>query len=450
MASRSKLDTNGADDVDFDFFDTPRPETESEVGEANKTDSDGDAVTVNVTDTDTASAANNSRVGEINKPDDSTIVSFVGSQKDNANCTKSSAFGSNNLDLSPSDSDTADRPIPRPRPRPRSHHVNDDVKRQSLALHLPSPEDKKKADYSLSSTDTESDSCSMSASETDDDSQYIPQKPPSRDAKQKPHNCRKSSSEPNCNESRLKSRSKNAWVEATTTTSMSQKPPAPKSSVTYHQQSKYNRISSKANTEQFSGSSTSDDSYTSNSDESDVTDVSPLASPHEYSRTLTGKPPKSPSTSKNAASGKLHLPNASRDAIDLKLLMQAVLELEHDAPPSSIRSGAHSQSSTVLFAPRPTSGCRKNFSFSDDQVRTIDLENHRLMRQIGRSGERPTAAAAAVRLNVSRRAQTTQRLTPSAVNRLREQERVAAENQVRFCVAHADWSHYALASGLCR
>ena len=197
------------------------------------------------------------------------------------------------------------------------------------------------------------------------------------------------------------------------------------------------------------------------SDASDVTDVSPLNSPaHKISTPdmrrweqcqLGAKPPRSPANkggySQRSHPGStlgscrenLNLLQANSDTMDLKFLMQAVMEME--------REKASSRETPVFFQPggskstKQLSDSRQNFSFTNDKVRDIDTENQRLMRQIlkytakkkvGPKSE--TSQVTEDRVVVKKHQTTTSavpHLTPSAINRMREQRRIERENQVR-------------------
>lgn len=202
----------------------------------------------------------------------------------------------------------------------------------------------------------------------------------------------------------------------------------------------------------------------SDTDASDVTDVSPLNSPahkvttsdmHRWERCQLGaKPPRSPAnkggSSQRSRSGSatstlgscrenLNLLQANSDTMDLKFLMHAVMEMEREKDRGS------STDHQVFFQPGGSKSAkqwdsRQNFSFTNDKVRDIDTENQRLMHQIlkytakkkmGPKSE--TSQATGEELVVKKRQTTTtavSHLTPSAINRMREQRRIERENQV--------------------
>ena len=203
-----------------------------------------------------------------------------------------------------------------------------------------------------------------------------------------------------------------------------------------------------------SGTDSSDYSTSSEYDDSDITDVSPLSSPLSTARSSASgrksrqgppkygsmKPPKSPSIKSDASSrsrptsAKLNkLLRADQDSMDLRLLMQAVLEMEQEREREELSSNTSKQ---PRFVVPQSSSQRKNMSFRNDKTREIDRENTRLMQQIVRY------AAEAKKKKMMQRAAPRKRqqpvvgrvLTTSAVNRKREQERIDRENQVwSFC-----------------
>ena len=205
------------------------------------------------------------------------------------------------------------------------------------------------------------------------------------------------------------------------------------------------------------GSDCSTDSSSDwSSDESDVTDVSPLTSPRhtraakhcknrgDRSARAYGKPPVSPSykdrsarqTSASARGGSEggtpleRLLHANRDTMDLKLLMQAVLEMEQQE--SLARQPKTQKPSSIPPPPGPLAQPRKNYSFSNDTTRTIDKENQRLMQQIIKNAVQAKQAKQRAR---SKMVQPTHqnKITSAAINRKREQQKIEAENRVGIC-----------------
>ena len=191
----------------------------------------------------------------------------------------------------------------------------------------------------------------------------------------------------------------------------------------------------------------SDFSTTDSDTDSDVTDVSPLNSPHRIPKSRNvydlremsklGKPPKTPmhkeavtyqKSSQRPSSAKQNqieqLLNADSDQMDLKLLMQAVLEMEQG------RETRQRQQRRVLFAPPvPKPQSKLNQTFDNDKVRTIDKENQRLMDRImGYAKQAEIAKQKKKKPNP--KVKEAPKLTPSAVNRNKEQRRIEQDNLV--------------------
>ena len=216
--------------------------------------------------------------------------------------------------------------------------------------------------------------------------------------------------------------------------------------------------------------SVSDDSSvfsTSDSEsDSDVTEVSPLGSPRKSEKDMysmkelakIGKPPRSPMHKETVSYGKSSKPkhaekssseskldkllNADSDAMDLQLLMQAVMEMEHD------REKRQRHQRRVLFTPpsKPKPQNKLNSTFSNEKVRSIDRENQRLMNRIVQMARE--AEAVKRRKKRPAVARDPPKLTPSAVNRSKEQQRIDRENLVSFlfwkikCTSEPDLNTY--------
>ncbi|XP_076446065.1 uncharacterized protein LOC143283704 [Babylonia areolata] len=163
--------------------------------------------------------------------------------------------------------------------------------------------------------------------------------------------------------------------------------------------------------------------------DSDMTDVSPIASPRNGSvnghrkemsdKGFSSKPPVFQAMPLGVEdSGNPNSQEPGNNAIDLNILMKAVSELEK-------QKRVKSNTRRVMFEPlraRPME--KSNFTFSNDDTHRIEQENKRLLRQIMRqvhsTGEKRHPAKD---LKVQ---QST--LTPSAINRRREQQRIENEN----------------------
>lgn len=208
-----------------------------------------------------------------------------------------------------------------------------------------------------------------------------------------------------------------------------------------------------------SESCSSNDSYKTVSDstsDSDVTDVSPLNTPHvKYKvdfedtagRPCSSKPPASParksgrqprpisagsSSSKSPSSRIEKLLNANHDSVDMKLLLQAVMEMEQEQGyDARSRSARLSKPKPKIFKPvGPAPVPKKNYSFSNDSVRTIDMENQRLMQNILKYATATRKAKAKVKAQPKNEHKNQQAPTTAAINRKKEQLRIEAENQV--------------------
>uniref|UniRef100_A0A8C6UAT3 Cilia- and flagella-associated protein 97 n=1 Tax=Neogobius melanostomus TaxID=47308 RepID=A0A8C6UAT3_9GOBI len=140
------------------------------------------------------------------------------------------------------------------------------------------------------------------------------------------------------------------------------------------------------------GSSTSGEAHCGSPDESDdtVTDVSPLSSP---------------------AGSRLQS-----------------LDLNHSETDDDDVKDSQSRMQGNVIMQFPGSRHRKNFSFTNDEVQRIDLENQRLLQQLSRfsSGSRPGSASGQRHRITS--STPLNRLPHSALNRQREQQRIEREN----------------------
>lgn len=106
--------------------------------------------------------------------------------------------------------------------------------------------------------------------------------------------------------------------------------------------------------------------------------------------------------------------------VDLRILMKAVEELEK-------QKRLQTNSRRVIFAPATLKSFEKaNYTFDKNQTRDIERENNRLLKeivhQINSGGQRRHVY----------RQPSSYRLTPSAINREREIQRIESENLVSF------------------
>lgn len=209
----------------------------------------------------------------------------------------------------------------------------------------------------------------------------------------------------------------------------------------------------------------SDESYAtlSNSDrdsdtDSEVTDVSPLNSPRaaRYSksrntedtlsdRARQSKPPVSPMHTKSSRSRPTsahtgnkdqvssrveNLLQANHDSVDMKLLLEAVLEMERERKHTYDRSSrASSAGRSQKFKPAgPAPQPKKNYSFRNDQVRKIDLENQRMMKSIMHCAKQAKQTKKRVKAKPVVQ-QIPSKAPTAAINRSKEQQRIERENQ---------------------
>lgn len=73
---------------------------------------------------------------------------------------------------------------------------------------------------------------------------------------------------------------------------------------------------------------------------------------------------------------------------------------------------------------------RKNYSFSNDEVRNIEHENQRLLRELTRISEGPKAGSAHVKKAFVSVGTPLNKISHHGLNRLREQKRIERENLV--------------------
>ena len=162
--------------------------------------------------------------------------------------------------------------------------------------------------------------------------------------------------------------------------------------------------------------------------DSDMTDVSPIASPRNSSINGHSREKKIAKPVQYQAMPLGDQEDSERNiqsagdssALDLDILMKAVSELEK-------QKRVKSNTRRVMFEPlraRPID--KSNYTFSNDDTHRIEQENKRLLRQIMRQVQTPEVRkprASDVRVKQSV-------LTPSAINRRRAQQKIENENLV--------------------
>ncbi|XP_044045095.1 cilia- and flagella-associated protein 97 isoform X2 [Siniperca chuatsi] len=170
------------------------------------------------------------------------------------------------------------------------------------------------------------------------------------------------------------------------------------------------------------GSAGSQDVPSSRTEESEdtVTDVSPLSSPDS-----------SPLQSldlnhKEAEEGSLK--EQQRESVPSSGLCNIHQDEVSDQDVDECSLSSESQLRGKLLFRCPGGRNRKNYSFTNDEVRCIDRENQRLLRELSRisPGPRPGSTAGTKTCMASNLPHI--RLSHSALNRLREQQRIEREN----------------------
>ncbi|KAM6261760.1 cilia- and flagella-associated protein 97 isoform 3-T4 [Porphyrio hochstetteri] len=96
------------------------------------------------------------------------------------------------------------------------------------------------------------------------------------------------------------------------------------------------------------------------------------------------------------------------DAMDLNQLLKAFLQLE--------------KKEQKLTTDQPRKGTRRNYSFTNEEVRQIDRENQRLLKELSRQSAKPR------RSTTLKSAVPPPKLYHTALNRQREQQRIEREN----------------------
>lgn len=91
---------------------------------------------------------------------------------------------------------------------------------------------------------------------------------------------------------------------------------------------------------------------------------------------------------------------------------------------------SESQLGAKLVFRYPGGRNRKNYSFTNDEVRSIDRENQRLLRELSRLSPGPRPGSTAGRKPCVASSSPLIRVSHSGLNRLREQKRIERENLV--------------------
>uniref|UniRef100_A0A8D0HDR6 Cilia- and flagella-associated protein 97 n=1 Tax=Sphenodon punctatus TaxID=8508 RepID=A0A8D0HDR6_SPHPU len=157
--------------------------------------------------------------------------------------------------------------------------------------------------------------------------------------------------------------------------------------------------------------------------EDTVTDVTPLStpdiSPIQSFELAASNDKKSKVKRQENVNQELYDPDLDRrcnqkvlhDAVDLNQLLKAFLHLEK-----------REQQTLVIDQPSP--GSKKNYSFTNEEVRQIDQENQRLLKELSRHSTKPRSKSTGLK----KPAGPGPKLYHSAINRQKEQQRIEREN----------------------
>ena len=140
-----------------------------------------------------------------------------------------------------------------------------------------------------------------------------------------------------------------------------------------------------------------------------------------------------------------HFLKPDSDQIDLNLLLDAVLDIndklrtqeqdikrEYIGDGDSVCTSKSSKKQFKLTEDTPTRReARQNYSFRNEQVLAIDIENQRLLREISRPRPR-SAVSTTDRKSKNTVHEPVRIITSSEVNRKRFQRRIDEENQVKY------------------
>ncbi|KAM9623031.1 cilia- and flagella-associated protein 97 isoform 4-T5 [Trichechus inunguis] len=117
-----------------------------------------------------------------------------------------------------------------------------------------------------------------------------------------------------------------------------------------------------------------------------------------------------------------HKQKVLHDTMDLNHLLKAFLQLEKKGPQKH------------HLDPPPVAP-RKNYSFTREEVRQIDRENQRLLKELSKQAEKPGSKSTVPRRSVGH----PPKLYHSAINRQREQQRIERENLGRHESELTQW-----------
>ncbi|KAL3066757.1 hypothetical protein OYC64_016660 [Pagothenia borchgrevinki] len=101
-------------------------------------------------------------------------------------------------------------------------------------------------------------------------------------------------------------------------------------------------------------------------------------------------------------------------------------DMHQDVDECSLRTDSHLEGELVFR--HPGRRIRKNYSFSNDEAQRIERENHRLLREISRHSPAPRPGSSARKNTHPASKSPFIRLSHSALNRQREQQRIERDN----------------------
>ncbi|XP_005726849.1 cilia- and flagella-associated protein 97 isoform X1 [Pundamilia nyererei] len=159
--------------------------------------------------------------------------------------------------------------------------------------------------------------------------------------------------------------------------------------------------------------------HTADSDDS-VTDVTPLSSPDT-------SPLQSLDLNVTEVEEESHKEEQPQQSVPSSGLRN-IQDDDSDQDVDECSLNLESQLGRKLVFHYPGGRNRKNYSFSNEEVRRIDLENQRLLRELSRLSPGPRSGSAPVKKSHGASNSPRIRLTHSAVNRQREQQRIEREN----------------------
>ncbi|OCT99571.1 cilia- and flagella-associated protein 97 [Xenopus laevis] len=158
--------------------------------------------------------------------------------------------------------------------------------------------------------------------------------------------------------------------------------------------------------------------------EDTVTDVTPLSTPdispiQSFDLAATNEALKSKFKRQENISQEIYDPDndlknrqkAVQDAVDLNQLLKAFMHLDKKEP-------------GPVQTEQPVMHNKKNFSFSNEEVRQIERENQRLLKELSHQAAKPRSKSITPKKPIS----APTRLYHSALNRQKEQQRIEREN----------------------